>query len=714
MDRYALKDDAGNPLEKDVEQMWARVASIVARAEDDEEHWRRIFEKKLLWDFKFIPGGRILSAVPDGNTTFFNCYVLPSPEDSRSGIMDTAAKMVEIMSHGGGVGVNLSTLRPRGARVYGVNGSSSGSVQWGMMYDAATGCVNQGGSRRGALMLVLNVDHPDIVEFIEAKSQPGVLTNCNLSVGISDTFMTAVKKDIDWALHFDGVIYNVIPARWLFNLICEHAWQSGEPGVVFFDRINTFNNTYYYESINCVNPCGEMPLPPWGVCNLGSINLTKFVMPDQHDLYDRVDWDSLAETVKYAVRFLDDVINVTPYVFGENEENQRYSRRVGLGTMGLADMLIMLKVRYGSQKAVDFVDTLYAFICEQAYLASAELAAEKGVFPGFSKGLFCAGKFFRNLPHHVQKEIYRNGLRNAALLTQAPTGSTGLLAGVSSGIEPVFAFEYKRRDRLGEHVIRHPLYEAWLAKGEESLPEYFATAHNVTPDEHVKMQAAIQRWVDASIAKTVNTPKHHTVEDVKSLYMMAYDSGCKGITYYREGSREGVLIKEDTPAYPAKRAVLNDAPARRIKIKTGCGDLWLTCVFDEGGNLREVFTVTGHDGGCAANTEALSRMISCSLRHDLPLTEIVRQLSETKPCRSFDRLKQRDKTIKAKSCPDAIARQLSEYVARVKAEVKQTKKPEQPAQIRKYLAACPDCGSLSLAKAEGCQTCNVCGFSKCG
>jgi ribonucleoside-diphosphate reductase alpha chain len=256
-----------------------------------------------------------------------------------------------------------------------------------------------------------------------------------------------------------------------------------------------------------------------------------------------------------------------------------------------------------------------------------------------------------------------------------------------------------------------------LAKGEEQLPDYFVTAHDVTPEEHVKMQAAIQRWVDASIAKTVNAPKHHTIDDVRSLYMMAYDSGCKGITYYRDGSREGVLIKEDTddlPAYPAKRAVLNDAPARRIKIKTGCGDLWLTCVFDECSNLREVFTVTGHDGGCAANTEALSRMISCSLRYDLPLTEIVRQLSETKPCRSFDRLKQRDKTVKAKSCPDAIARQLSEYVARVKAEIKQPKKPEQPAQIRKYLATCPDCGSLSLAKAEGCQTCNVCGFSKCG
>lgn len=737
LDRYALKDAKGDPLETDVEQMWSRVAGLVVKAEKGlEVDWEGYFRDRLLEDFRFIPGGRVLSATQETKTTLFNCFVLPSPEDSRAGIMDTATKMVEIMSRGGGVGVNLSTLRPRGARVVGVNGTSSGAVQWGMVYDSATACVNQGGSRRGALMLVLNVDHPDIVEFIQAKNTPGVLTNCNLSVAITDYFMSAVQKDRDWVLGF-GDVYKTVSARWLYNLICENAWRSGEPGVVFFDRINAYNNTYYYDTINCINPCGEMPLPPWGVCNLGSINLTKFVTRGSGKPIQRVNWHNLQDTVRLAVRFLDNVIDVTPYAFQENKDVQQATRRIGLGTMGLADMLIMLKLRYGSPECLNFIDTLYGYIAIEAYKYSAVLAKEKGAFPAFDSALFLGSGFVEQLPSDVIKDIQSVGIRNATLLTQAPTGSTGLLAGVSSGIEPNFAWEYRRKDRLGEHVMHHPLYEDWIhdTNGSvEYIPDYFVTAHEVTPEEHVMMQAAIQRWVDASISKTVNAPKHHTVEDVKNLYMMAYTEGCKGITYYRDGSREGVLIKDQEPekveekkqvniilaTKPVKREVLADSPARRIKIKTGCGDLWLTCVFDEAGDLREVFTVTGHDGGCACNTEALSRMISNSLRYDLPIPEIVKQLGQTKPCRSFDRLKQRDKTVNAKSCPDAIARQLAEYI---KAEPEHDDTADAAAQVEQpkqvdifsiYTATCPECGSKSLEKEEGCQTCHVCGFSKCG
>ena len=724
LDRYALKDEHGNPTEIDVKQMWARVAQMVAQAEKDEdrEKWRRVFEYELLRDFKFIPGGRILSAAPDKATTFFNCYVMPSPTDSRFGIMNTASKMVEIMSHGGGVGINLSTLRPKGAPVKGVNGQSSGAVRWGELYDAATACVNQGGSRRGALMLMLNVDHPDIIEFITAKKKPGVLTNANLSVGISDKFMQAVKQDLDWALIFNGGIYRVVKARLIYNLICECAWESGEPGVVFLDRMNQYNNTYYYEEIIGVNPCGEEPLPANGVCNLGSINLTKFVTWDL-----AIDWDGLAETVCNAVRFLDNVVDVTPYIYQEHAKVQQQSRRVGLGTMGLADMLIMLGLRYGSQESIDLIDALYEHICIHAYLASVDLAHEKGAFPAYSKA-FLAGRFISRLPGEVYEEIAKHGIRNACLLTQAPTGSTGLLAGVSSGIEPVFAFEFTRRDRLGEHMIRHPLYEKWLAENIDSIaPGYFVTAHEVTPDEHIAVQAAIQRWVDASISKTVNAPASHAPADVRNLYLAAYDKGCKGITYYRDGSREGVLTKSGEQPKPeqaveaippAKRPVMVDAPARRIKVKTGCGDIWLTCVFDEVGILREVFTVTGHNGGCASNTEALSRMISCALRFDIPVDEVVRQLGETKPCRSFDRLKQRDKTVKAKSCPDAIARELLKYEGtateaesrEAKATVKTFKNYKPPKKI-----PCPDCGQTdTFYRTEGCQTCMSCGFSKCG
>lgn len=477
--------------------------------------------------------------------------------------------------------------------------------------------------------------------------------------------------------------------------------------------------------------CGnklEQGLPPWGVCNLGSINLTKFVTEGSGNACQRVRWLDLQDAIRLAVRFLDNVIDVTPYAFQENKDVQKATRRIGLGTMGLADMLIMLKLRYGSPECLNFIDTLYGYIAIEAYKYSAVLAKEKGAFPAFDSTLFLGSGFVEQLPSDVIKDIQSVGIRNATLLTQAPTGSTGLLAGVSSGIEPNFAWEYRRKDRLGEHVMHHPLYEDWIhdTNGSvEYIPDYFVTAHEVTPEEHVMMQAAIQKWVDASISKTVNAPKHHTVEDVKKLYMMAYTEGCKGITYYRDGSREGVLIKEQEPekveekaAKPVKREVLADSPARRIKIKTGCGDLWLTCVFDEAGDLREVFTVTGHDGGCGCNTEALSRMISNSLRYDLPIPEIVKQLGQTKPCRSFDRLKQRDKTVNAKSCPDAIARQLAEYI---KAEhddtpdaVAQVEQPKQVDIFSIYTATCPECGSKSLEKAEGCQTCHICGFSKCG
>jgi len=713
LDRYALRDKDNNLLETKVEDMWKRVAAAVAKAEKSEK--RSEYEEKfydLLYDFKFVPGGRILkSAGAENELTYYNCFVVPSPNDSRHGIMKTGTDIVEIMSRGGGVGINLSTLRPRGAYVKGVNGTSSGPVSWAEVYSQIAGSVIQGGSRRGALMLMLNVDHPDIEEFITVKQDLSKLINANLSVGISDSFMDAVKRNKDWKLTFNGEVYKTVKAVDLWNLICRYAWECGEPGVVFLERYNQMNNTWYYEPIIGTNPCGEQGLPAWGVCNLGHINLTKFIKEhsSEYTPYNLVDWEKLRETTVYAVRFLDNVIDVTPYFFKENEEVQKKSRRIGLGTMGLADALIKLNLRYGSEEAINFVEKLYRKIAQYAYEASIKLAEEKGSFYAFNPAKYLMSNFIRRLPDYLHYDIRQYGIRNATLLTQAPTGTISVLANVSSGIEPNFAFEYKRKDRIGEYIVKHPLYEEWITNHpNEQLPDYFVTAQELTPEEHVKMQATIQKWVDSSISKTVNAPNSHTIEDVKKLYMMAYDMGCKGITYFRDGSREGVLTKlgdkkkQQTSCVPIKKPVLTDAPARRIKIKTGCGDMWITLVFDDNENLREIFTVTGHSGGCAAHTEALSRMVSCALRHDIPPREVVKQLTEIKPCRSFDRLKQKNSTIKAKSCPHAIALEISKYI----------KQTEQEQEIEQVKNVCPDCGQ-PLQMSEGCMVCQSCGFSKC-
>ncbi|NOU80336.1 adenosylcobalamin-dependent ribonucleoside-diphosphate reductase [Paenibacillus sp. LMG 31459] len=569
-------------IEKTPEEMWDRLAAAMASVEQTpelQEEWTGKF-RSILDDWKLVPGGRIAAgAGASEELTLFNCYVVPSPKDSRGGIMQTLSEMTEIMARGGGVGINLSSLRPRRAIVRGVNGSSSGSVSWGGLFSYTTGLIEQGGSRRGALMLMINDWHPDVVDFITVKQTMGQVTNANLSVCVSNAFMKAVKEDLDWELVFpdttdpdydtiwdgdldkwkaDGrrvIPYRTVRARDVWHTIIESAWKSAEPGVVFMEYYNQMSNSWYFNPIICTNPCGEQGLPGWGVCNLSAVNLSKFYDAENHD----VDWADLATTTRYSVRFLDNVIDKTPYHFPENEANQKLERRVGLGTMGLAELMIKLNIRYGSPESLEFLDKLYGFMAREAYLASAEIAGEKGSFQAFDTDKYLQSGFMRNITEvypEVGESIRKHGMRNVTVITQAPTGSTGTMVGTSTGIEPYFAFKYYRQSRLGYDEQFVPIAQEWLeAHPGEELPEYFVTSMDLSAKDHIRAQAAIQRWVDSSISKTANCPSDFTVEETAELYEMAFDLGCKGVTIYRDGSRD-VQVLETT-----KKEEKKDAPA---------------------------------------------------------------------------------------------------------------------------------------------------------
>ncbi|WP_127543916.1 adenosylcobalamin-dependent ribonucleoside-diphosphate reductase [Paenibacillus amylolyticus] len=564
-------------IEKTPEEMWDRLAKAMASVEstaDQRAMWESKF-RSVLEDWKLVPGGRIAAgAGASDELTLFNCYVIPSPQDSRGGIMRTLTEMTEIMARGGGVGINLSSLRPRRAVVKGVNGSSSGSVSWGGLFSYTTGLIEQGGSRRGALMLMMNDWHPDVLNFITVKQTMGQVTNANLSVCVSNAFMEAVKQDGDWDLVFPDtndpdydtewngdmqqwkaaghsvVQYRTLKAREIWHTIIESAWKSAEPGVVFMEYYNQMSNSWYFNPIICTNPCAEQGLPAWGVCNLSAINLSKFYDETNHD----VAWDELAETTRISARFLDNVIDATPYHFEENRLNQQRERRVGLGTMGLAELMIKLRIRYGSPESLVFLDKLYGFMAKEAYLASAEIATEKGAFPAFEAEPYLQSGFMKNMVAtypEVGEAIRKQGIRNVTLITQAPTGSTGTMVGTSTGIEPYFAFKYFRQSRLGYDEQFVPIAQDWLDEHPgEALPDYYVTAMDLSAENHIRVQAAIQQWVDSSISKTANCPADFTVEDTAELYELAFDLGCKGVTIYRDGSRDVQVLstskKEET------------------------------------------------------------------------------------------------------------------------------------------------------------------------
>ncbi len=780
IDRYALKNKAGDAIEKKPEEMWGRIAKAVSLVEkkSKQKKWEKEFYS-ILKDFKYVPGGRILSGAGTGyDVSFYNCFVIPSPRDSRGGILETLGNMVEIMARGGGVGINLSSLRPRGARVKKVNGFSSGPINWASLFSVATkDIIQQGGTRRGALMLMLWDWHPDIEEFITVKQDLSKINGANLSLNISDSFMEAVERDADWPLVFPDIkdpeydvkwtgdldawkkmgkkviVHKVVKARKLWELVATAAWKSAEPGVVFMERYNKLYNNYYWNKIICVNPCGEEGLPAWGVCNLGSINLSALVKGDDIDEKGKFDFNALKNIVRTAVRFQDNVVDMDPYVFeGIRKTQLEGERRIGLGTMGLGDVLIKLHLRYGSDESLEFIDKVYKLIMEEAYLASSEFAKEKGSFAKFDRKLYLDGKFVAKLDDEVKKSIKKNGIRNSLLLMQAPTGSTSLMAGTTSGIEPVYEFEFARHDRLGDHIIRHNLYDAWYKKHEEEIktgklkkPEWFISANELTPEDHVKVQGAIQKYVDASISKTVNAPNSHTVEDVKKLYNLAYKLGCKGIAYMRDGSRPGVLerkpdenkAKEDEqkvlncPTYTVKpRPMVVHGSTYRIQTPVGIAFITLNT---NGGNPPEpleMFITVGKAGtDIYAMAEGLGRMISVALRFSSHLSveqrvqEIINQLSGIGGARSMGFGKDR-----IRSLPDAVAKVLSMHynfngtTKKTNGEApKLVTATTQPSLIQPLVAVqkstsfdiCSSCGEATLVHEEGCKKCYGCGYSEC-
>lgn len=778
LDRYSLKDVKGQPTEFIPEEMWQRVAAGIAQMEKTHQlrkHWAKKFYEAME-GFKFVPAGRILSGAGTGyEVTFFNCYVIPSPKDSRQGIMENITHTVEIQARGGGVGINLSSLRPHGARVKKVNGTSSGPVSWAKLYSAANhDVIQQGGSRRGALMIMLHDWHPDVVEFIHAKEDGKSIPGANLSVCVSDKFMQAVKNDEDWTTVFpdvsdpeydekwDGVLenwtalgkklveYNTYKAREIWDQICHSAWASAEPGLHFLERSNKWSNTWYFEKLLSTNPCGEQPLGEWAVCNLGAMNLSAFVKKD-----GTFDFEDLDTKVRVAMRFMDNVVDANYYFWKENEIKAKEIRRTGIGTMGLGDALIKMKLAYGSDEAQPVIEKIYKTIRDASYDTSSDLAAEKGSFPKFDAEKYMQGHFIKQLPEQIRTKIQNQGIRNAVILTQAPTGTTSLLAGASSGIEPVFDFKYIRKDRMGDHVIYHPLYEQWMKEnpGREK-PHYFVGANDMTPMDHIKVQGLIQQYTDSSISKTANAPFKHTVEDVKELYMAAYDLGCKGVTYFRDGSRSGVLYHEEekkeekTPeinATPSQDSVVSRPMilrGRTYKMQTPVGEGFITINRDENDHPFEVFITVGKGGmHTMADAEAMGRLVSLSLR-------IARSASNVDPKSVAQKIAAQLRGIggsshvgfgkdRVMSLADAIAKALAEDLA-ITAESKEEKVETLPLNltdskdnsgaddvipsqlplsaapsIEKTADLCPECGQASFVFEEGCKKCYSCGYSMC-
>ncbi|MBI4185602.1 adenosylcobalamin-dependent ribonucleoside-diphosphate reductase [Candidatus Berkelbacteria bacterium] len=708
------------PAETDPAQMHARLAKGMAAVEKTpkkRKEWEAKF-RQILTNWQFIPGGRIQAG---GGTkqalTYYNCYVLPSPKDSRNGIIDVLRSMNEVFSRGGGVGINLSSLRPRYDHVKGVNGRSSGAVSWGSLYSFSTGLIEQGGSRRGALMLILSIWHPDIEEFITSKTTAGKITNANISVGITDDFMDAVARDADWSLIFpdktdpeydalwDGnldkwraagkkiLVYKTVRARELWDTIIDSAWTSAEPGLFFMDRYNTMSPSSYYAPILCTNPCGEQGLPAWGVCNLGAVNLAQFTKPafqaqTAHTVAEALDgvrWNELGTTIRTAVRFLDNVIDATPYFFEENRTQQLGERRVGLNTMGLAEMMVNLGIRYGSPEGNEFIDRLYEFFTTECYLASTQIAKEKGSFPHFRKTKHLETGFVKTLPESVRLAIKRDGLRNVTLNTQAPNGTIGTMVGTSTGIEPFYYWTYQRKSRLGMHEEKVRVYEEWSAAHPgEPTPAYFVTAMDLAPEEHIGVQAAIQRWLDSSISKTCNVPNAYTRQQVGELYRLMYDLGCKGGTVYRDGSRDVQILQHKVTASdsdalarqgtgsPETASALATAvgitPRKRpdvmrgstYKVTTAYGKMYVTINEDEHGAPYEIFATLGKTGGFfAAKTEAISRLASLVLRSGVEVTELIDQL---KGIRGPSPIWSDGGMIL--SVPDAIAQVLERHIKR--------------------------------------------------
>lgn len=572
--KYRLKNYDGTPIDLTVQDTWERVSNHLASCEKDQDYWSKAFYNTLE-SFKFIPAGRINAGAGTGDrkVTLFNCFVMGTLEDSLVGIYDGLKEAVLTMQQGGGIGYDFSTLRPQGAEVKGVASDSSGPLTFMDVWDSSCRTIMSAGVRRGAMMATMRCDHPDIEKFIEAKRDPLRLRMFNMSVLITDEFMAAVKSNSRFDLKFDGKVYKTISAKSLWDKIMSSTYHYAEPGVIFIDRINAMNNLSYCETIAATNPCGEQPLPPYGACLLGSVNLVAILKEDY-----TIDYNSLRDTVRMAVRMMDNVVDVSKFPLPEQENEAKNKRRIGLGVTGLADALALGGIIYGSDEAVEWTDKVMKFIAVSAYQASIDLAKEKGPFPLFDADKYLATENMKGMPDYIRYQIKEFGIRNALLTSIAPTGTISLYAGnVSSGIEPIFALSYERKvmqkdgSKVTEVVEDYGVTKWKRDNTGVPLPKSFVTAQTLEPSAHVRMQAAAQRWIDSSISKTINVPEDIDFDSFKEVYLQAYESGCKGCTTYRPNDVTGSVLTA------TEEGQIEESGACEIKYDENTGQLIRTC-----------------------------------------------------------------------------------------------------------------------------------------
>jgi len=740
--KYRFKSADGQPLDETVQDSWQRVAKALAAQESDPDAWAQKFYNALE-DFKFLPAGRILAGAGTGRSvTLFNCFVMGTIPDSMGGIFENLKEAALTMQQGGGIGYDFSTIRPKGADVKGVAADASGPLSFMDVWDAMCRTIMSAGSRRGAMMATLRCDHPDVEDFIEAKQDPVRLRMFNLSVLVTDDFMAAVKADADWPLVFDGQTYKTLSARALWDRITRATYEFAEPGVIFIDRINQQNNLAYCETIAATNPCGEQPLPPYGACLLGSINLAKLVA-DSYDEAATLDETALDDLVRVAVRMMDNVVDASRFPLEQQRAEALAKRRIGLGITGLADALLMIGLRYGSDAAAAKTETWLHQIARSAYLASADLAAEKGAFPLYDRDQFLASGALANMDADVKAAIHAKGIRNALLTSIAPTGTISLYAGnVSSGVEPVFAYAYKRKvlqkdgSRTEEEVVDYAV-RLWREKfGEAPLPDHFVDAQNLHPLEHVKMQAAAQKWVDSSISKTINCPEDISFADFKEVYSAAWESGCKGCTTYRPNDVTGSVLSvsagsekplpQDSTAdvvyiaEPLGRPEALDGHTYKIKWPDSEHALYITINDVMMNGHRRPFEVFINSKNMEhfAWTVALTRMISAVFRRGGDVSFVVEELKAV-----FD--PRGGAWMEGKYIPSilaAIGGVIERHMVAIGfitegGHLKSDPHPNAEALAigeRPRGAACPSCGQYSMQMVEGCMTCLECGYSKCG